>query len=261
LPTLTAAGHQLEFEWFDPPHGALQPDAPVLVFLHEGLGSRAMWKDFPARVVAATGCRALVYSRYGYGNSDRLQQARGVGYMHDEALDALPEVLDRLDIRNPILIGHSDGASIALIHAGAAQSQVRGLVLLAPHVFVEDLTVASIAAAKIAYRSTDLPAKLGRYHADVDNTFWGWNDIWLDPEFRLWNIEWFLPRVACPVLAIQGQDDEYGTMAQLECIARSVEDVTMIKLANCHHSPHRDQPAAVIEAVTDFVGRLCHPAR
>lgn len=256
MPTLTAAGHQLEFQWFDPPHAALQPDAPVLVFLHEGLGSLAMWKDFPARAAAATGCRALVYSRYGYGKSDRLQQARQVDYMHDEALNALPEVLHHLDIHNPVLVGHSDGASIALIHAGAAQWPVRALVLLAPHVFVEDLTVSSIDAAKTAYRTTDLPIKLGRYHDDVDNAFWGWNDIWLDPEFRHWNIESFLPRIDCPVLAIQGKDDEYGTMAQLECIARSIEDVTLIKLANCHHSPHRDQPAAVIEAIRRFIDRL-----
>lgn len=256
MPKLTAAGHQLEYHWFDPPHDNLRPDAPVLVFLHEGLGSLAMWKDFPARVAVATGCRALVYSRYGYGKSDRLQQARGVDYMHAEALTALPEVLQRLDIRNPVLVGHSDGASIALIHAGAAQCPVRALVLLAPHVFVEDLTVASIAAARDTYRTTDLPAKLGRYHDDVDNTFWGWNDIWLDPEFRHWNIEALLPRIACPVLAIQGQDDEYGTMAQLDCIARRIEDVTLIKLANCHHSPHRDQPLAVIAAVSEFVDAL-----
>lgn len=259
MPILTAAGRQLEYQWFDPPHDTLRSDAPVLVFLHEGLGSLAMWKDFPARLAAATGCRALVYSRYGYGKSDRLQLAREVDYMHAEALTALPEVLLRLDIHNPVLIGHSDGASIALIHAGAAAWPVwpvRALVLLAPHVFVEDLTVASIAAAKDAYRTTDLPSKLGRYHDDVDNTFWGWNDIWLDPEFRHWNIEALLPRIACPVLAIQGQNDEYGTMAQLDRIARHIDDVTLVKLANCHHSPHRDQPLAVIEAVSDFVERL-----
>lgn len=256
MPTLTAAGHQLEFEWIDPPHDAARAGAPVLVFLHEGLGSLAMWKDFPARVAAATGCRALVYSRHGYGKSDRLERARQVDYMHGEALDALPDVLQCLDIRDPVLVGHSDGASIALIHAGAAQLPVRGLVLLAPHVFVEDLSVSSIAQARIAYLNTDLPAKLGRYHDSVDATFWGWNDIWLDPEFRQWNIESYLPSIDCPVLAIQGQDDEYGTMAQLESIADSVQDVTLLKLANCQHSPHRDQGAAVIEAIATFVGRL-----
>lgn len=256
MPTLTVAGHQLEYQWFDPPHGVLRPDAPVLVFLHEGLGSLSMWKDFPEHIAAATGCRALVYSRHGYGKSDRLQQARQVDYMHVEALDVLPQVLRQLDIENPVLIGHSDGASIALIHAGAAQWPVRALVLLAPHVFVEELTVTSIAQAKVAYQTTDLPAKLGRYHDDVDNTFWGWNDIWLHPQFRHWNIEPFLPRIACPVLAIQGEDDEYGTMTQLECIAQQIADVELLKLGNCHHSPHRDQPLAVIEAIKHFIERL-----
>lgn len=253
MPTLTAAGHRLEYEWIDPPH--VRSGAPVLVFLHEGLGSLAMWKDFPARVAHAAGCRALVYSRHGYGKSDRLAHARQVDYMHDEALQALPEVLQQLDIRNPVLVGHSDGASIALIHAGAAQWPVRGVVLLAPHVFVEDRSVSSIAQARVAYQESDLPAKLARYHDDVDASFWGWNDIWLDPEFRHWNIESFLPGIDCPVLAIQGHEDEYGTMAQIDCIAQSVHDVTLLKLAHCKHSPHRDQPEAVIEAITAFIAR------
>lgn len=214
-----------------------------------------MWKDFPAQVVHATGCKALVYSRYGYGKSDRLQDARKVDYMHVEALEVLPEVLRQLEIDNPVLVGHSDGASIALIHAGAARWPVCGLVLLAPHVFVEDLTVASIAQAKIAYRTTDLPARLGRYHDDPDNTFFGWNDIWLLPDFRHWNIEALLPRIACPILAIQGEDDEYGTMAQIDSIVRHVPDVDVLKLADCRHSPHRDQTEAVILAIRRFSER------
>lgn len=246
-------GHQLEYQWFDPPYDAVRPDAPVLVFLHEGLGSLAMWRDFPAQVAAATGCRALVYSRYGYGKSDRLQQARQVDYMHEEALHALPEVLHRLEIHNPVLIGHSDGASIALIHAGAAQWPVRALILLAPHVFVEDLTVASIAQAKIAYRTTDLPARLGRYHDDVDNTFWGWNDIWLHPEFLHWNIEEFLPRIDCPMMVIQGRQDEYGTMEQIDRISRQVSGAELLMLDDCRHSPHRDQPEEVGNAIARFV--------
>lgn len=256
MPKLIAAGHQLEFQWSDPLNGVMSGDAPVLVFLHEGLGSLAMWKNFPARVADATGCRALVYSRYGYGKSDRLQQARKVEYMHDEALGALPDVLDQLGICNPILVGHSDGASIALIHAAHGHRPVRALVLLAPHVFVEDVTVASIAQAKVAYHSSDLPTRLGRYHDDVGNAFWGWNNIWLEPAFRNWNIEKCLPDVVCPVLAIQGHDDEYGSMAQLASIARHSHDVTRLELPACHHSPHRDQPAAVIGAIKDFVVRL-----
>jgi pimeloyl-ACP methyl ester carboxylesterase len=254
---LTANGHQLEFICFKPSHHKPQPNDPTLVFLHEGLGSLSMWKDFPEHVAAATGCRTLVYSRQGYGKSDPLQEARQVDYMHTEALQVLPEVLRKLEIENPVLIGHSDGASIALIHAGAAPLPVRALVLLSPHVFVEDLTVESIAQAKVAYRTTDLPARLARYHQDVDNTFWGWNDIWLHPEFRDWNIEEFLPRITCPVLVIQGEQDEYGSMEQLNRIAEQVSsDVELLKLGHCRHSPHRDQPEQVISAITRFIDQM-----
>ncbi|RZI41070.1 alpha/beta hydrolase [Herbaspirillum sp. HC18] len=260
MKTLTAGGHQLEYEWFSPSPERRRQDAPVLVFLHEGLGSLAMWKDFPAQVAQATGCRVLAYSRHGYGKSECLQQARKVDFMHVEALEVLPDVLRGLDIDNPILVGHSDGASIALIHAAAARRPVRGLVLLAPHVFVEDLTVASIAEAKIAYQTTDLPEKLARYHDDPDNTFWGWNNIWLHPEFRQWNVEAFLPRIACPVLAIQGKDDEYGTMAQIDSIARHARDVDVLKLENCRHSPHRDRPDEVTLAIQLFVEDVVQPS-
>jgi pimeloyl-ACP methyl ester carboxylesterase len=230
--------------------------ARTLVFLHEGLGSVAMWRDFPAKAAAATGCAAVVYSRYGYGQSDVLQGPHGVDYMHREALDVLPELLAKLEVRAPVLVGHSDGGSIALIHA-AAHRGVAGVVAMAPHVFVEDLSVASIAEAKTAFETTDLPQKLGRYHADAGKTFRGWNDIWLHPNFRAWNIEECLPKITCPVLAIQGFDDEYGTMAQLEAIARQAGGpVEMLRLANCRHSPHRDQPAVVIEAMSRFVDRL-----
>jgi len=231
---------------------------PTLVFLHEGLGSLAMWRDFPRRVAHATSCNALVYSRYGYGNSEPLHEDRTVRYMHDEALVALPELLDKLGVARPILVGHSDGASIALIHAGGAgrAGTVAGLVLMAPHVMVEDISVASIAAAKLAYEATDLPAKLGRYHADIDSAFRGWNRIWLDPDFRDWNIEQYLPRISCPVLAIQGRDDEYGTLEQLRRIGRAVPDAELVDLADCRHSPHKDQPDAVLEAITRFVDRI-----
>ena len=176
--------------------------------------------------------------------------------MHDEGLEALPEFLDKLGIDTPILFGHSDGGSISLIHAGA-HDRVKALVLEAPHVFVEDVSVKSIAEAKEAYETTDFAAKLARYHADADRTFWAWNNMWLDPDFRAWNIEEYLPRVECPVLAIQGHDDEYGTMAQIEAIARQARGaVELLKLARCGHSPHRDQPQAVIGAVGRFIGAL-----
>jgi pimeloyl-ACP methyl ester carboxylesterase len=173
--------------------------------------------------------------------------------MHTEALHALPELLDLLGIDNPILLGHSDGASIALIHAGGAGRPVAGLILMAPHVMVEDISIISIAAAKDAYRNTDLREKLARYHRDVDAAFWGWNNIWLHPEFRAWNIEDCLQRIRCPLLAVQGEDDEYGTMAQVDAIARHVPFARLLKLAECGHSPHRDQPERVIAAVAGFL--------
>lgn len=232
------------------------PGAPELVFLHEGLGSVSHWKDFPARVGEATGCPVTVYSRYGSGNSALLTEPRPVRYMHDEALLVLPELLAQLEIENPILIGHSDGASIAIIYAGA-HDHLRGLVLLAPHVFVEDLSVTSIAEAKVQFETTNLPEKLGRHHRDAAKTFWGWNEIWLHPEFRKWNIEEYLPRIGCPVLVIQGVDDQYGTMAQAEAIRRQVAgEVEVLALENCRHSPQRNQPEAALEAIRKFVGRI-----
>jgi pimeloyl-ACP methyl ester carboxylesterase len=231
-------------------------DAPALVFLHEGLGSVAMWRDFPQRVADATGCAAIVYSRVGYGRSDPITEKRGVRYMHDEALQTLPRLLDALDVQAPILFGHSDGASIALIHSGGTRRDVTALILMAPHVLVEDISVASIAQAKVAYETTDLRARLGKHHANVDSAFWGWNDIWLDPAFRAWNIEEYLPGIRCPILAIQGEDDEYGTMEQVERIARTCRDVDLVKLADCRHSPHKDQPEAVLAVVGPFVRRV-----
>jgi pimeloyl-ACP methyl ester carboxylesterase len=224
--------------------------------LHEGLGSIAMWRDFPERVAQATNCDVVVHSRYGYGNSNPLAEPRSARYMHDEALIALPEFLDQLRIDRPILIGHSDGGSIALIHAGAAARPVTAVVTLAAHVMVEEVSIASIAAAKTTYETTNLRARLARHHADVDSAFWGWNRIWLAPEFRDWNIEQYLPHIACPVLAIQGEDDEYGTMEQMRRIGAQIADVELLEIENCRHSPHIDQPEAVLAAVTRFVGRI-----
>jgi pimeloyl-ACP methyl ester carboxylesterase len=255
-------GHRLEYSRIDPePHPGAVADALVLVFLHEGLGSVALWKDFPERVSHATGCLTIVYSRYGHGKSERLAEARGVDYMHREALEVLPQLLDALSIRNPILIGHSDGASIALIHAGAGSRPVRGLVLLAPHVFVEDITVESIAEAKVAFENTDLAARLGRYHDHVESMFRGWNDIWLHPDFRRWNIEGYLPEIRCPVLMIQGEDDQYGTAAQVRAIARQVNGpFETLMLPNCAHSPHVDQKKATVGKIAHFVARLSDKA-
>ena len=226
---------------------------PDIVMLHEGLGSTSMWRDFPELLAAATMCRTLVYSRHGYGRSSPLAAPRRVDYMHEEADVWLPLILGRLDIRRPVLFGHSDGASIALIHAARSGSDVAAVVALAPHVKVEDITVRSIAEAKAAYTATELRQRLGRYHADVDAAFWGWNRIWLDPAFRSWNIEGLLPSIHCPVLAIQGEEDEYGTMEQIASIGRAVSGARLLALAACRHSPHRDQPAAVLEATRQLI--------
>jgi len=249
---VTCASHRIEYERIEIA-GTVRP---TLVLLHEGLGSVAMWRDFPRRVAHATNCSAVVYSRHGYGLSDPLTEPRTPRYMHDEALVVLPEILDRLAIDRPILVGHSDGGSIALVHAGSGIRPVAAVVTMAAHVLVEDISVASIAAAKTAYETTDLRARLARYHADVDSAFLGWNRIWLAPEFRDWNIEEYLPRIECPVLAIQGEDDEYGTMEQMHRIGAGVRDVELLALQDCRHSPHKDQPQAAIEAITRFVDRV-----
>ena len=243
------AGHRLECVRI---RGA--KSAPTLVFLHEGLGSVALWKDFPARVAEATGCPVLVYSRAGYGRSSPAVLPRVPNYMHVEALTVLPALLDRLGIADPVLVGHSDGASIALLHAGSGSRPVRALVALAPHVFVEDMSIASIDEVRRQYETTDLRKKLARRHADPDAAFRGWNDVWLAPAFRSWNIEACLPGVRCPLLLIQGRDDEYGSAAQLDAIERQVGGkVARIELADCRHSPHRDQPEATLAAIADFV--------
>lgn len=253
MPFVHIAGTRLEYVRVQPALAA--SGRPVIVFLHEGLGSVSLWKEFPQAMADATGAEVMVYSRKGYGDSDPITEPRAVRYMHYEALVVLPELLDRLEIHRPVLFGHSDGGSIALIHAGGSGRPVTGLVVLAPHVLVEDLSVASIAEAKVAYETTDLKERLARRHANVESAFRGWNDIWLHPDFRAWNIEEYLPKVTVPVLAIQGELDEYGTMDQIDRIARQAPDVETLKLADCRHSPHRDQPDAVIAATVDFLSR------
>ncbi|MSQ54685.1 MAG: alpha/beta hydrolase [Betaproteobacteria bacterium] len=249
MPFVTAAGHKLEYEWID----SGDAEKPVLVFLHEGLGSIRQWRDFPMQVVKATGCRALVYNRYGYGQSDVLEELRKASFMHDEARIALPELLRALGVAEPILIGHSDGASIALIHAGSGHS-VRGLAIAAPHVFMEAMNVTAIEELTATFESGDLPERLGKYHRDSRKTFYGWSDVWRSDGFHTWNIEEFLPRIRCPLIVIQGAADQYGSMAQLEAIARQVSGpCEVVKLEQCGHSPHRDQPQATLEVVSRFV--------
>ena len=247
---------RIEHAWV----GVASANAPLIVFLHEGLGSLAMWRDFPQRLCDAAGCRGLVYSRPGYGRSTPRapEEAWGLDFMHRQAHEVLPALLAALGVDTlahpPWLFGHSDGASIALLHAARFTRQVAGAIVLAPHILVEDLSVASIEQARIAYRETDLRGRLAKYHDDPDSAFWGWNRIWLDPAFRTWSIEDEIASIACPLMAIQGLDDEYGTLGQIHGIARRVPGTRLLELADCGHSPHRDQAAAVIEAASAFVG-------
>ncbi len=239
---------------------------PPLVFLHEGLGSVAMWRDWPASLCAATGRAGIAYSRQGYGRSSPVADVRGAprhhadgtrsgrlepDYMHREALQVLPRLLARLGIGRAVLVGHSDGATIALIHA--AHHPVAACVAMAPHVMVEHVSVQSIDEARLAYESTDLRERLGRYHSDVDVAFWQWNDVWLSPDFRDFDIRQEVQAIAAPLLAIQGEDDQYGTMAQVDDLAAAVPHAQLLKLPACGHSPHRDQPAAVNRAIADFL--------
>jgi pimeloyl-ACP methyl ester carboxylesterase len=249
---LVVGGKRLEYAW----HGPGPAETPTLVFLHEGLGCVGMWRDFPERVAREAGFGALVYSRLGYGASDACDLPRPLRYMHDEAIDVLPSVLEAAGVREAILVGHSDGASIAILHAAAARGRerVRSLVLMAPHVFVEDVSVASIAAAREEYERGTLRERLARWHgANVDCAFLGWNRAWLDPEFRRWNIEESLPAIRVASLVVQGEDDEYGTLAQVRAIEKgSGGPVESLVLPQCRHSPHRDQPGATARAIVEF---------
>jgi pimeloyl-ACP methyl ester carboxylesterase len=251
---ITISGRRIEAEW----HGAAPDRAPSLVLLHEGLGCVAMWRDFPAALARRTGYGVLVYSRLGYGKSASVPLPRPLSYMHDEAREVLPAVLEQAGVRKAVLVGHSDGASIATIYAGSRQDfRVRGLVLMAPHFFVEEISVRSIAAAKEAYESGDLRARLARYHADVDAAFYGWNRAWLDPAFRAWRIDEHLAHVRVPILIIQGEDDQYGTAAQIALAqADAYCPVEALLLPDCRHAPQVDQPAATLDAIAAFAYRV-----
>jgi pimeloyl-ACP methyl ester carboxylesterase len=251
---LNIAGNDLEYRMIGP-----QPsEAPTIVMLHEGLGSAALWGDFPDRLRAATGMGVFVYSRAGYGASSAVTLPRPLDYMSREALDVLPALLDAIGFQRGVLLGHSDGASIAAIYAGSAgDHRVRGVVLMAPHFVVEDVSVASIAAIKQTYETTDIRAKLARWHRDVDNAFYGWNNAWLDPAFRRWDVSEYLAYIRVPVAILQGEDDQYGTVRQIE-IAREEcycpVDVTLIP--QCGHSPQREAAELTLATVSEFVGRL-----
>lgn len=250
---LAVDGKRIEAAWWGPAPG----EAPTLVLLHEGLGCVALWRDFPARLGQATGMGVLAWSRPGYGQSDPVTLPRPLSYMHDEAR-TLPTVLDAAGVRRAILLGHSDGASIAAIYAGSAYDpRVRGLVLIAPHFFVEDEGIRSIAAARDAYEAGDLRPRLARYHRDVDNAFWGWNGAWLDPDFRAWRIDEFLPYIRVPILLIQGEADDYGTVEQLRTAKElAYGPVETMLVPGAGHAPQLDAPEAVVGAVREFARRL-----
>ena len=215
---------------------------PTLVFLHEGLGSALLWRKFPEAVARSTGLPALIYSRYGNGFSAPLREPREPRYMHDEALTALPALLDALGIDDVVLIGHSDGASIAIVFAAEYPERTKALVLEAPHLFVEDLSVASIASIRTVFETSDLRARMQRHHADADRTFYGWNDVWLSGAFRSWDVNGYAARLQAPVLAVQGDADEYGTPAQIDALAALARgSVDRVLLAGCGHAPHRDR--------------------
>jgi pimeloyl-ACP methyl ester carboxylesterase len=244
-------GKRLEAAWCGPSPNR----APALVLLHEGLGCVALWRDVPERLAEATGCGVFAYSRLGYGQSDPVPLPRPMSYMHDEALKILPRVLDAAGIERAILIGHSDGGSIAAIYAGAVPDpRIAGIVLIAAHFFVEDLNIASIETIRAEYETGDLRARLARYHADADIAFRGWNDAWLDPRFRAFDITNFLPGITVPILALQGADDPYGTDEQLHVLARHVTATLETKLIlGARHSPHLEAKDATLAAIAGFV--------
>ncbi|HEX5817472.1 MAG TPA: alpha/beta hydrolase [Gemmatimonadales bacterium] len=226
----------------------------MLVFLHEGLGSRDLWRDWPDRVAERTGCAALVYSRYGFGKSDPLTAQREPDYLDVEAYEALPEVLAHFGIDRPVLIGHSDGGTIALIHAAAGRWPVRGMVIMAPHIFIEEVTLEGIRQAKQAFTAGGLRRKLAPWHTDVDATFAGWADLWLTSEFHDWTIESRLGGITCPVLLIQGELDQYGSPEQILAIARRVSGpAEVMLLAGCGHAPHVERAEEVLGAIDRFV--------
>lgn len=251
---LTAGGKRLDYRCAGP-----APDqAPTIVLLHEGLGCAALWREFPQRLAEATEFGVVAYSRAGYGQSDPADLPRPLDYMTREAVDVLPEVLNAIGFRRGVLMGHSDGATIAAIYAGSVEDfRVRGLILMAPHFFTEAMGLAEIAKAREAFATTDLRDRMARYHRDPEATFRGWNDAWLQPDFIKWNVAEEIEYLRIPVLAIQGRQDQYGTLAQInEIESRSYAPVDVEIIEGCRHAPHQDQPQAVLDAVAEFTERL-----
>ncbi len=247
-------GVAIEYACYGPPPS----DAATIVMLHEGLGCVALWRDFPEKVARATGLGVFVYSRQGYGRSDPISLPRPLDFMTREATGPLPALLDLIGFERGILFGHSDGATIAAIYAGSVEDmRIRGLILMAPHFFNEEVCVAAIADARKAFQAGDLRARLSKHHGDVDGAFKGWADTWLDPGFRDWNVSEVIDYFRIPTLAIQGVDDQYGTLAQVQEIEdRAYSPVDMVVLKECKHAPHLEQPQATLAAVTEFVARL-----
>ena len=245
-----ARGHRLEH--VDIP--ATSPGRPELLLLHEGLGSVSLWREFPAEIAGRTGCRTIAYSRAGFGRSSARTRPLTPRFMHDEAFEVLPALREKLHVGNPVLVGHSTGASMALIHAG--RSPVAGVVAMAPFAFVEPSNLESIRQARERY--AHLRERLARHHDNVDEVFHGWSDLWLDPSFADWSIDEDLAGIRCPVLAILGERDEYCTPAQIERIACAAPHARVEKmlLADCGHSPHRDQPQVVLSAIERFIESL-----
>jgi pimeloyl-ACP methyl ester carboxylesterase len=253
---------RIEYQWV----GSADLERPLIIFLHEGLGSVATWKDFPQQLCEAVNCRGMVYSRPGYGKSTGREKddAWQADFMHRQAFEVLPALLAELNIditkNPPLLFGHSDGGSIALLFAARYPMNTSAAIVVAPHIFVEDISVNSIEKAKIAYQTTNLRSKLARYHDDVDSAFWGWNDIWLCPTFRHWNLTQAIKTINCPLLAIQGLDDEYGTLEQIRSLKRILPNTQLLELPDCGHSPHRDQPKALIDACVSFISPQPQPS-
>ena len=251
---LKSNGKSLEYSCFGP-----SPDqAPTILLLHEGLGCVALWRDFPAKLAKASGFGVMAYSRAGYGQSDPADLPRPLDYMTREAVDSLPQLIAAAGLQQIILLGHSDGASIAAIYGGSVEDhRVRGLILMAPHFFTEDMGLASIAEAKVAYENTDLSTRMSKYHNNPDNAFYGWNDSWLHADFKNWNITDVIDYIRVPVLAIQGRDDQYGTTAQIEALkAQLYAPLETVLLENCQHTPFLEQPDLTLRSITNFCRRL-----
>ena len=255
---------RIELQWV----GSADSDRPLIVFLHEGLGSVAMWKDFPQQLCEAANCRGLVYSRPGYGQSTprSAEETWQADFMHRQAFEVLPALLKALDIDTEKhklwLFGHSDGGSIALLFAARYPNNTSGAIVVAPHILIEDVSISSIEKARLAYQTTGLPnlrSQLARYHDDVDSAFGGWNDIWLNPAFRHWNLTQAIKTITCPLLAVQGLDDEYGTLEQIHGIKRVLPATQLLELPDCGHAPHRDQPDALIDACVAFIHSSVSP--